>query len=65
MIPASYSNLVSTMKVISHYINQTVAAGSSLVFDQILPVPITSSDYAYAAFLNNIDMFSASLNYGI
>lgn len=65
MIPESYSTLVSPMKIISHYINQIANASSSLVFDQTLPVPITSPDYVYTAFLNNIDMSSNSLSYGI
>jgi hypothetical protein len=53
------------MQIFSHFINQSITAGSSLVFDQALPKPITSADYVYGSFLINIDMFSASLDFGI
>lgn len=60
VIPSDYSNLITTFIVVSDYLNQTVAPQGSIDLYRSLPISLSSNDFIYASYLNNIDMLTTS-----
>ena len=60
LIPSDYSNLITTFIVISDYLNQTIAPQGSINLYRSLPISLSSNNFIYASYLNNIDMLTTS-----